>query len=94
MRSKVVRSWVTGSLLYYTSEAMLTMPTTCASTELRPASKRPPEEQGSTPVPHHAAGGRLSLLRPSRGEQGSIPGERTGSGTDPPVFCGKDWQKP
>ena len=70
----------------FTSWTMLAMLTTGASLVWRPASNRSPEEQGSTPVPHHAAGGRLSLLRPSPGEQGSIPKQRTGSGMDPPVF--------
>jgi len=37
-------------------------------------------------VPRHAAGGRLSSLEPTPGEQGSIPGERSGSGIDPPAF--------
>ncbi len=38
---------------------------------------------------NHAAGERWSPLRPTVGERGSIPGSRTGSGTDPPAFCGK-----
>ena len=50
------------------------------------ASNRSPEEQCSTPVPHHAAGGRLSLDGLPPGEQGSIPSQRSGSGMDPPVF--------
>ena len=62
------------------------MPTTCASLVWCTASNRSPEEQGSTPVPHHAAGGRLSPDGPPPGEQGSIPKQRTGSGMDPPVF--------
>ena len=50
------------------------------------ASRRTPEERSSTPVPHHAAGGRLSSLEPTPGERGSIPGERSGSGTGPSSF--------
>ena len=50
------------------------------------ASNRSPKEQSSTPVPHHAAGGRLSPDGTSPGEQGLIPDQRSGSGMDPPVF--------
>ena len=50
------------------------------------ASNRSPEEHCSTPVPHHAAGGRLSLDGPLPGEQGSIPEQRSGPGMDPPGF--------
>jgi len=45
-------------------------------------------------VPHHAAGKRLSSLRPSRGERGSIPGERSGSGMDPPALVRERLEKP
>ena len=58
------------------------------------ASRRTPEERSSTPVPHHAAGGRLSSLEPTPGERGSIPGERSGSGTDPPAFWRERLEKP
>ena len=37
------------------------------------ASNRSPEEQGSTPVPHHAAGGRLSLFEVAAGRAGLDP---------------------
>ena len=42
---------------------------------------------------NHAAGGRWSPLRPTAGERGSIPGSRTGSGTDPPGFRGETLEK-
>ncbi len=44
------------------------------------ASNRSPEEHCSTPVPHHAAGGRLSLGGPLPGEQGSTPINGPGRG--------------
>ena len=42
---------------------------------------------------NHAAGGRWSSFRPTVGERGSIPGSRTGSGTDPPGFQGETLEK-
>ena len=74
----------------FTSWTMLAMPTAAlrngASSVWCPASTWAPEEQGSTPWSASRSGWRLSPLRPCQGERGSIPGERSGSGTDPPAF--------
>ena len=51
-----------------TSWTMLAVLTNGASVVWCPASNRSPEEQCSTPVPHHAAGGRLSLFEVRRRE--------------------------
>ncbi len=64
-----------------TSWAMVRIPVSWCT-----ASNRSPEEHCSTPVPHHSAGGRLSLDGTPPGEQGSIPSQRSGSGMDPPGF--------
>ena len=80
-------SWPRFLFLSATSWTMLAVLTNGASVVWCPASNRSPEEQCSTPVPHHAAGGRLSSLKVRRRESRARSlSEQTGSGMDPPVF--------
>ena len=59
------------------------------------ASKRSPEEQCSTPVPHHAAGGRWSLVEAVAGRAGLDPWRTVRVGDGPSSFLGwKHWKKP
>ena len=51
-----------------------------------PASKRSPGEQSSTHRTASRSGKAFVPRGRPFGEQGSIPGERSGSGMDPPVF--------